>query len=167
MEASGGGREAEAQTGRGSGDFEVFERGQAPGGLLELRGSVGTEHSQNARPSGEARAYAGGGVFDDDAVCGGETEQFGAATVGLGVGLAAGDHVTGDEAFGDRQAGSLETHHEEAAGGGGDDSPAIRRETFEEGFDAGEDCEIFDVGYLEVFDLAETFGDSGFDPIRA
>lgn len=139
------------------GDGEGFQGGDDPGGGTEIFGGVGSEDGQDAAFGGDAGAYAGGGVLDDDTVGGGEAEQGGAAPVGFGVGLAVGDHVGGDEVLGDGEGDGGEAAADEALSAGGDDGPAIGWEAGEEGADAGEDFEVGGVGDFELFDDAEGF----------
>ncbi len=116
---------------------------------------MGSEDGEDATAGGDARAYAGGGVFDDDAVGAGEAEELGSALVGLRVGFAVDDHLGGDEAFGDGKLGVAEAALDEAAGAGGDDGPAVRGKAAEEGADAGQDLKVGGVGDFEVFNDLE------------
>ena len=77
------------------------------------------------RPGGLAGAHSGGDVFDHDAFRSGESEDGGAFQIGLGMGLAVGDVVGGDQLFRQGQAGGADADLGKGTRAGGNDGPAI------------------------------------------
>lgn len=104
---------------------------------VELVGLVrcGQGHGGHAR--GAAGLESGRGVLEDDAVGRVDAESAGGEEVGLGVGLAAGDVVGGDEGLG-QDADGVEAGLGEAPRGRGDDGPALAGQRVEEVLRAGE-----------------------------
>jgi hypothetical protein len=133
--------------------------GEADGGAIvdDPVGATGKEFGivgggadgEGAAAGGFARAHAGRGVLDDDAVGRGKAESGGALEIGLGIGLAVLDVTGRDHVANEMENTSgTETDFGEFANGGGDNREAVRRELGEQLGSTGESDNIGDVFYL-------------------
>ncbi|TQJ86826.1 hypothetical protein FBY22_5657 [Streptomyces sp. SLBN-31] len=90
---------------------------------VELVGPVGCGQRHGGHSGGAAGREPRRGVLEDDAAGRVDAQLPGGEEVGLGVGLAAGDVVGGDQRLG-QDADGVEAGLGQAPGGGGDDGPA-------------------------------------------
>src|SRR6185437_3962678 len=82
-----------------------------------------------------------------------------AATIRLGVGLAAFHHISADEAFRRGQASCGEASEHQPLGGGGNDRPAVRRQLLQKFFRAWKNGKIGGVGDLEILNRSQAVGE--------
>lgn len=117
-------------------------------GVREKRG-------ENFAPGGMASFGSGSRIFNDETVGGVEAKEFRALEVRLGMGLAVGDQVGGDEALRDRNTAMFETDTGKALGSRGDDSPGAGGKLSKQFGDAGKDFQPLVVFNFEVFNALE------------
>ncbi len=127
----------------------------------------GGADGEDAATGGFAGADAGRGVFDDDALSGGNIERGGSLEIRLGIRLAMLD-VTGRNHVADerKNARSTKTDFCKFADGGGDDRKAFRRELGEQLTGARQSDNVGDILYFgalhsEVFREVNFVGGMG------
>src|SRR6266851_5042405 len=123
-------------------------------GLDEFRVGRGGAQREDAGAGGFAGAYAGGGVFNDDAVAGGKAQKFRGFDVRLGIRLAALDVRGGNHVFRQPETSSANAHLRERASAGGGDHPTVGGKRLQKLQRAGEGNYAFHVFDFAAFDLA-------------
>ncbi len=146
---------------------DADERRNDPGARSQLHHFVRSQHPKHTASSPDPRSNTRRSVFDDNAICGRETEQLRAGHVRFRMRLAVDNVVGRDHTRRKRKPRSFQAAKEQPARSRGNNRPPFRRQRFEKFTSARKYLETFRIDDLEVFNRSKTFMNSSLVEIRS